>query len=140
MDIEIDPLSPVPIYQQIRDRIVEAIGAGALRRGDGLTSVRALASAFAINPATVSKAYDLLRSEGLVGTNAKSGTFVLRDSTSGPPPAGFPDEWNRRLHTLLAEARAHGLTPDEVTAATAHQLRSLADGSGAQPNDFQETR
>lgn len=80
-----DWLQAVPIYQQIRDRIVEAIGRGGLRRGDALASVRQLAGAFAINPATVAKAYDLLRAEGLVATNAKSGSFVADDRDTSVP-------------------------------------------------------
>ena len=62
MEIAVDPLSPVPLHQQIRDRIVEALGRGKLRRGDALLSVRQLAGALAINPATVVKAYNQLHS------------------------------------------------------------------------------
>lgn len=109
MDIEIDPLSSVPIYQQIRDRIVEGIAAGHLKRGDGLASVRSLAGAFRINSATVSKAYELLRAEGLVATNAKSGSFVARDRDSGVPEKSFVTGFTGRLATLLAEGRAQGL-------------------------------
>lgn len=113
-------MSPVPIYQQIRDRIEEAIGRGGLRRGDALASVRQLAGAFAINPATVAKAYDLLRAEGLVATNAKSGSFVADDRDTSVPTDSFRADFTSRLTTLLAEGRARGLS-DAV-------LRSLADG------------
>lgn len=116
MEIELDPLSPVPMYQQLRDRVVEQIGAGRLRRGATLAPVRALASAFGINPATVSKGYELLRSEGLVVTNAKSGTFVARDPDGGPPPSDFLPGWQARLLTLVAEARAQGVGPDDIRA------------------------
>ncbi|MBE6481483.1 MAG: GntR family transcriptional regulator [Actinomyces ruminicola] len=120
MDLEIDPLSPIPIYQQIRDRIVEGIARGELPHGQRLPSVRALASAFAINPATVSKAYDLLRAEGLVVTNAKSGTVIA--------PAGDWAEaaWQSRLRTLLAEGCAHGLAEQQILDAAAHQLDTLS--------------
>lgn len=117
MQIEIDPLSPVPIYQQIRDGFVVAIARGELRRTDALASVRSLASAFAINPATVSKAYDLLRAEGLVAINAKSGTFVARDRHGDPPSSEFADEWLGRLSILVAEARAQGMTPESIQTA-----------------------
>ncbi|WP_136313718.1 MULTISPECIES: GntR family transcriptional regulator [Actinomyces] len=121
MDLEVDPLSPTPIYQQLRDRIVEGIARGELPPGRRLPSVRALAGAFAINPATVSKAYDLLRAEGLVVTNAKSGTVIA--------PAGDWTEaaaWQSRLRTLLAEARAHGLAEQRILDAAAHQLDTLS--------------
>lgn len=105
-----DWLQAVPIYQQIRDRIVEAIGRGGLRRGDALASVRQLAGAFAINPATVAKAYDLLRAEGLVATNAKSGSFVADDRDTSVPTDSFRADFTSRLTTLLAEGRARGLS------------------------------
>lgn len=130
MDIQLDPLSPTPIYQQIRDEVVRGIACGALVRGDALASVRSLASAFAINPATVSKAYDLLRAEGLVATNAKSGTFVARDRAGGPPAEPFVDDWRARALTLLAEARAQGMSPDEIAAACAHVARGFDQPKG----------
>lgn len=114
MDISLDPYSEMPLYQQLRDQIVAGIATGGLRRGDALSSVRRLGAAFGVNPATIAKGYDLLRSEGLVATNAKSGTFVARDRASGPPPPTYASDWHPRLRTLLAEARAHGLPADEI--------------------------
>ena len=78
MQIELDPISDVPIYQQLRDRIVEAIASGRLAPGQQLSPVRRLAVSFGINVATVGKAYDALRHEGLIRTTAKSGSVVAR--------------------------------------------------------------
>ncbi|MEO3745597.1 GntR family transcriptional regulator [Plantactinospora sp. B5E13] len=114
MIIEVDPNSEVPIYQQLRDRVVEAIATGALRAGDPLPSTRALATDFGINFHTVNKAYDLLRQQGLLRINRKSGAVVLRDGDSGPPTPGFVPEWTARATTLLAEATAQGLGRDEL--------------------------
>lgn len=114
VDITIDPLSPVPLYQQIRDRIVEAIGRGELHRGDTLASVRQLAGAFAINPATVAKAYDQLRTEGFIGTNAKSGSFIAADRDTATPSPNDLASFNSRLCTLLAEGRAKGMSAAEL--------------------------
>jgi len=111
MQVDIDPLSDVPLYQQLRDRIVEGIASGQLAPGDPLASVRQVAVAFGINVATVGKGYDLLRVEGLIRTNRKSGSVVARGPQSGPPAAGFADGWTARLRTLLAEAVDQGV-PD----------------------------
>lgn len=127
MDISVDPLSSVPLYQQIRDRIVEGIGTGELRRGDALASVRQLAGSFGINPATVAKAYDQLRSEGLVGTNAKSGTFVASDRDSGEPTDAFAADFADRLFTLLAEGRARGLSDAALRRACGDAADRLND-------------
>lgn len=114
MDIQLDPMSAVPLYQQLRDRVVEALAEGRLSRGETLLPVRTLAVAFGVNPATMAKGYDLLRSEGLVASSPKVGTFVARDAADAPTDPVFPETWTPRLRTLLAEARAQGLTPAEI--------------------------
>ncbi|HET7224050.1 MAG TPA: GntR family transcriptional regulator, partial [Rhodanobacteraceae bacterium] len=46
----------VPIYRQLRERVVAMILDGALNEGDALPSVRQVAADFQLNPITVSKA------------------------------------------------------------------------------------
>ena len=113
MDLVVEPLSEIPIYQQIRDRIVELIATGALLPGDALASVRSLSTALGVNPATVVKAVDLLRHEGFVVTNRRVGTVVAEVSVADP----LSHDWTMRLHTLLAEARARGASTDDILAA-----------------------
>ncbi|HEY5224655.1 MAG TPA: GntR family transcriptional regulator [Microbacteriaceae bacterium] len=115
MQIDIDPLSEVPLYQQLRDRVVEGIASGLLPTGEQLASVRQLAVAFGINVATVSKGYELLRHEGLIRTNHKSGSVIARGPADGAARDGFADEWRTRLTTLLAEAVAQGVTPAQIS-------------------------
>jgi GntR family transcriptional regulator len=133
MQIDIDPDSEVPLSQQLRDRIVEGIASGALNAGDPLASVRQLAVDFGINVATVSRGYELLRGEGLVRTNRRSGSVVARGPESGPPAPGFPAEWSGRLRTLLAEATAQGMSADEVSGAVGHVLDDFARLRGTAP-------
>lgn len=123
MTLDLD--SETPIYQQIRDRVVEAIASGALRAGDALPSTRQLGVDLGINFHTVSKAYDLLRQEGVIRVNRKSGAVVRRDHASGPPDAGFADAWQVRLRTLLAEAAAQGITPEDVLARSGDVLNGF---------------
>ena len=56
----------VPIYRQLRERVVAMILDGALNEGDPLPSVRQVAADFQINPLTVSKAYQELVDDQLV--------------------------------------------------------------------------
>src|SRR6266700_3818575 len=98
MLLSIEPDGPVPIYQQIRDQIVEAIARG-----------RQLAVDLGVNFHTVNKGYDLLRQEGLLRLGRKSGAVVRRDAGSGPPDPGWVQDWTGRLRTLLAEAAAQGM-------------------------------
>lgn len=110
MILTVDLDSEVPIYQQLRDQVVEAIAQGVLVEGSSLPSTRALAADFGINFHTVNKAYDLLRQQGLIRLNRKTGAVVTQ--TVADPP--FPAEWTARARTLLAEAVARGLPADEV--------------------------
>jgi GntR family transcriptional regulator len=114
VQLTLDLDSEVPIYQQLRDRIVEAVARGQARAGDPLPSTRQLAADFGINFHTVNKAYDLLRQQGVIRINRKSGAVIRRDADTGPPEPGFTDDWEERMRVLLAEATVHGLDRDDV--------------------------
>ncbi|RSM56003.1 GntR family transcriptional regulator [Amycolatopsis sp. WAC 01376] len=129
MLLTLDLDSEVPIYQQIRDRIVEAVAGGVLAEGSALPSTRQLGADLGINFHTVNKAYDLLRTQGFIRINRKTGAVVRRDASSGPADDGYADEWQERLRTLLAEAVALGLAPREVTSRCGSVLDSFAVGA-----------
>lgn len=114
MLLSIEPDGSVPIYQQIRDRVVEAIATGEAPAGSGLPATRHLAVDLGINFHTVNKGYDLLRQEGLLRIGRRAGAVVQRDATSGPPRPGWEEDWTGRLRTLLAEATAQGLAAAEI--------------------------
>jgi GntR family transcriptional regulator len=114
MLLSIEPDGPVPIYQQIRDRIVEAIADGRQPVGSALPSTRQLAVDLGVNFHTVNKAYDLLRQEGLLRLGRGSGAVVRRDASSGPADPAWTQDWAARLRTLLAEAAAHGLPATDI--------------------------
>jgi DNA-binding transcriptional regulator YhcF (GntR family) len=76
MIIRIEELSDVPIYMQIRNQIVMGISDGELKSGEQLPTVRALALEMGINTMTVSKAYQLLKTEGYIMTDRKNGARV----------------------------------------------------------------
>jgi GntR family transcriptional regulator len=114
MLLSIEPDGPVPIYQQIRDRIVEAIADGRQPVGSALPSTRQLAVDLGVNFHTVNKAYDRLRQEGLLRLGRGSGAVVRRDASSGPADPGWAEDWTARLRTLLAEAAAQGLPATDI--------------------------
>lgn len=75
MFIEILPNSDAPIYTQLMYQIKIGILKREWSFGDGLPSVRSLASELGINMHTVNKAYNLLTDEGVLVKNQK-GYFV----------------------------------------------------------------
>ncbi|HVY83119.1 MAG TPA: GntR family transcriptional regulator [Steroidobacteraceae bacterium] len=66
----------LPIYRQLRDRVVAMILEGALKEGDPLPSVRSVAAEFRLNPLTVLKGYQQLVDEQLVEKRRGRGMFV----------------------------------------------------------------
>ena len=56
----IDYKSGLPIYEQVYNGILRLADIGALKPGDQLPSVRAVASEAGVNPNTVQKAYTML--------------------------------------------------------------------------------
>lgn len=68
--------SQTPIYVQLRNQIVVAIADKRLLPGDKLPTVRGLADESGINSMTVSKAYQLLKQEGYIVTDRRSGATV----------------------------------------------------------------
>jgi GntR family transcriptional regulator len=61
-----DPYLGVPIYRQLVEQVRRMTASGQLKPGDELPSVRDLAIAHAVNPMTISKAYGILESEGVL--------------------------------------------------------------------------
>ncbi|MNM58986.1 HTH-type transcriptional repressor YtrA [compost metagenome] len=64
--LHISPQAAEPIYRQIAEQLRRLVSAGQLQAGDALPSVREVASAHAINPMTVSRAYSQLEAEGVL--------------------------------------------------------------------------
>ena len=67
----------LPIYRQLRDRVVAMILEGVLKDGDALPSVRNVAAEYRLNPLTVLKGYQELVDESLVEKKRGRGMFVM---------------------------------------------------------------
>ena len=62
----LNPQSGVPIYRQILEQVRRMVASGQLPPGTALPSVRDLAMRHTINPMTISRAYSILETEGLL--------------------------------------------------------------------------
>ena len=76
MNIIISNNSSIPIYEQIKTAIKQAIFSNELKEEDMLPSVRSMANDLKISFLTVKKAYDELESEGYIITRHGKGSFV----------------------------------------------------------------
>lgn len=77
MIVEVDPGSPVPVFEQLRAQIERLIASGQLAPGAKLPPIRHLAADLGLARGTVNKVYDALSRDGLVETAGRHGTVVL---------------------------------------------------------------
>lgn len=106
----------IPVYLQIRDAIIAGILDGRYGGEMALPSVRALAGAEAVNPLTVSKAYQELQAAGLVAARKGVGLYVApgaRERLMKSERDSFlRDEWPR----MRARIDRLGLSPADLFA------------------------
>lgn len=117
----IDPRSPTPIYAQIADRIRVAVASGELAAGDGLPSVRVLATRLRVNPATVVQAYRELERDRIVEMRQGAGTYIT-DVATETRSRDRAAAAQRAVRKMLTEAARLGLTPADLRAALDREL------------------
>ena len=111
MIIRIDEMSDIPIYLQLRNQIVMGISSGELGAGEKLPTVRDLALEMGINTMTVSKAYQLLKTEGYIMTDRKNGARIR---TEIKKEATVSDANKNELKRIVSEAFISGVTKQEL--------------------------
>jgi DNA-binding transcriptional regulator YhcF (GntR family) len=109
--IQIDMAADIPIYQQIRNQIVLGVATGQMKAGDPLPTVRQLAGEIGINPMTVSKAYGLLKGEGVISMDRRNGAQIHSLPVEGD---AMDLDFDQRLTLLISEARIKGASGQEL--------------------------
>ena len=111
MRLTIDLASKVPLYQQIRDAMVNGIATGTLANGTVLPSIRALGNELGVNLHTVNKAYQALQQEGFVVIQRGRGAVV---QSRGAPEQAVENVLRPALEKVVAEAVARNLDRSTV--------------------------
>lgn len=110
LGIVLNPTSPMPLYQQLADRLTTAIRGGSYPVGARIPSEHELAERYGIGRPTVRQATELLVRKGMLARRRGAGTFVV----------GQPRELDAfSMAGTLASFRDHGV---EVEA---HLLRGV---------------
>lgn len=74
--ISIDSKSGIPLWLQLRNRLIYLITSGSIRKGEKLPTVRSLAVELGINFNTVSKVYRDIERDGYTISRQGAGTFA----------------------------------------------------------------
>jgi GntR family transcriptional regulator len=120
----------LPIYRQLRDRVVAMILEGVLKDGDALPSVRNVAAEYRLNPLTVLKGYQELVDENLVEKKRGRGMFVM----DGARVELLKDERRRFLEDewplVLERIGRLGLSVADLVAAAESDSADSDEGEG----------
>ena len=123
LNLQLDFRSGLPIYIQIVNQVQQRVVSGALKPGDQLPTVRALALELRVNFNTVARAYRLLDEARIISTQQGRGTYI----TEIPPPE-VTEQLRRETLQALAlryvnEAKRINSSNKEITESIRDQLR-----------------
>ena len=124
--------SSVAVYVQIENEVQFAIVSGRLQAGDQLPTSKALAERLGVNFNTVSKAYRDLEVMGIVFTRRGMGVYINK-GIEAKCRQRILKRLGERLHEVVAEAKAAGMTPTELRGIVAASYASDAGPYGSVP-------
>ncbi|MDR0406101.1 MAG: GntR family transcriptional regulator [Clostridiales bacterium] len=113
MKIIVSNRSGVPIYEQIKEQIKEAIFSGELSEDDLLPSIRQLARDLKISVITTTRAYSDLEREGFVVQMRGKGCYVLPRNTELARENAL-HKMEDGLCVAIAAAKAEGISKAEL--------------------------
>lgn len=115
MKILISNTSDMPLYQQVKGQIIDAILKGELTEGDLLPSIRSFSNDIKVSVLTIRRVYDELEQEGYTTSQVGIGTFIaagnvelLRDSKRHMV--------EKKMQELIDTAKTLNITKEELNA------------------------
>ena len=102
------------IYLQISEMLETDILRGILLEEERVPSTNELAKLYTINPATAAKGINILVDNGILYKRRGIGMFVASGATVKIRNRRKQEFYERRLKTLLTEAKSLGISLDEL--------------------------
>ena len=118
----------VPIYVQIREQVLRALGGGVLQPGEQMPTMRQMAVALRIDLNTVRHAYDDLERRGAISLIRGRGSFVA-NPPEAPDPVAAALQTDNLARQALALAAAAGVDP----LALADRIAAIASKEETRP-------
>jgi GntR family transcriptional regulator len=113
MKIIVSNRSGVPIYEQIKEQVKEAIFSGELQEDDMLPSIRQLARDLKISVITTTRAYGDLEQEGFIASVQGKGCFVLPRNMELARENAL-HKMEEGLSAAISAAKAENIAKEEV--------------------------
>jgi GntR family transcriptional regulator len=118
----LNPSSGVPLYLQLMEQVKHATETGALRPGDQLPSIRALAHELVMNSNTIVRAYRELEHEGIVELRHGLGVFISESVEQR-------SKWMRKAQSIVQSAvervQSLGATEEEIRRLFENELSAM---------------
>src|SRR5215471_14949108 len=121
----LNPSSGVPLYLQLMEQVKHAVETGALRPGDQLPTIRALAQELVMNPNTVVRAYRELEHEGIVELRHGLGAFI---SSSVSAKGKVMRQAQNIVEATVDRLRSLGVTEPEIRRLFESELSATQAG------------
>ncbi len=115
--LNIDYRSNVPIYEQIKNQILELIIFGALKPHDQLPSIRSLAQSLKLNVNTVKRAFTDLETANVIYAVVGRGSFVAEQALEN---SLLKDKARKEIETAIKIGRSNGLSKVDVLEILNH--------------------
>lgn len=122
--IIIDQRSRTPVYEQIKEQILNLINTGELKPDDKLPSIRQLASDLNLNVNTVKRAFQELEAERVTYSLLGKGVFVSPTAINNRI---VTDNAEKELLRVLVSSKAKGISLRRVV-----ELAEKTYGEGAE--------
>jgi DNA-binding transcriptional MocR family regulator len=119
--------SKAPLYQTIADALKARIDAGEYKPGEKIPPIRQLARTFGVTKATVQKAFERLKQQGVIDNRVGSGSYVRFPEKIHAAPGAFDfrtdylgehffpyRQAQQIFNTLFDGEKAHALAPTPV--------------------------
>ena len=126
MYLRINYQSGEAIYRQIVEQVKYKVASEELKPGERLPSIRELAKQLKINPRTVVKAYEELRSAGLAVMRQGQGVFITDNQATLPEEVRKKqiEDMSRRLFAEASRLGAGSEEIIEIIKQTAENMRA----------------
>ena len=109
--IIIDYRSRTPIFEQIKEQIMNLINIGELKPDDKLPSIRQLASDLNLNVNTVKRAFQELETEKVTYSVPGKGVFISQSAIAN---VFVLDSAEAELKRILTSSKAKGVTEERI--------------------------
>lgn len=111
--IIIDYRSRTPIFEQIKEQIMNLINTGELKPDDKLPSIRQLASDLNLNVNTVKRAFQELEAEKVTYAVPGKGVFISQSAIANERVL---DNAEAELRRVLTSSKSKGMPEDRIIA------------------------